>query len=296
MIKLEMLRVFLAVAEEGALALAAQKLGRTPSALSMALSQLEAQVGAPLFETDRKNRLTPLGRLVLEEARRATNSYTRSVDAIARHARSLAGTVRVMAVPSATITLLPPAILAFSQARPEVRLEIRDSDTASVVSQVALGESDIGIISQSPRAQAALASVSTEVILRDPLGVVARHDGPFARRVMARAPSWRDVAYEPLIANPLCDLVDHPSVAAALQDCRIEARNTTALLAFVRAGIGITILPQTAMAEADPALRFFAPNDPQSRRELCKIRNRAAHLSPVALSFWDLLAPQAPSP
>ncbi|MGB0354381.1 MAG: LysR family transcriptional regulator, partial [Paracoccaceae bacterium] len=34
-----MLRVFLAVAEEGALALAAQKLGRTPSALSMALSQ-----------------------------------------------------------------------------------------------------------------------------------------------------------------------------------------------------------------------------------------------------------------
>ena len=54
MIKLEMLRVFLAVAEEGALALAAQKLGRTPSALSMALSQLEAQVGAPLFETDRK--------------------------------------------------------------------------------------------------------------------------------------------------------------------------------------------------------------------------------------------------
>jgi len=47
MIKLEMLRVFLAVAEEGALALAAQKLGRTPSALSMALSQLEAQVGAP---------------------------------------------------------------------------------------------------------------------------------------------------------------------------------------------------------------------------------------------------------
>lgn len=295
MIKLEMLRVFLAVAEEGALALAAQKLGRTPSALSMALSQLEAQVGAPLFETDRKNRLTPLGRLVLEEARRATNSYTRSLDAIARHAQSLAGTVRVMAVPSATITLLPRAVLAFSQARPDVRLDIRDSDTASVIAQVAMGEVDIGIISQSPRANAA-PSVEAEVILSDPLGIVARHDGRFAQMTKGRGVGWQDLIHEPLIANPLCDLVDHPSVTEVLQDCRIEARNTTALLAFVRAGIGITILPQTAMAEADPALRFFAPHDPHSRRELCKIRNRAAHLSPVAQSFWDLLAPLASSP
>ena len=295
MIKLEILRVFLAVAEEGALALAAQKLGRTPSALSMALSQLEAQVGAPLFETDRKNRLTPLGRLVLEEARRATNSYTRSLDAIARHAQSLAGTVRVMAVPSATITLLPRAVLAFSQARPDVRLDIRDSDTASVIAQVAMGEADIGIISQSPRANAA-PSVEAEVILSDPLGIVARHDGRFAQKTKGRGVQWQDLIHEPLIANPLCDLVDHLSVTEGLQDCRIEARNTTALLAFVRAGIGITILPQTAMAEADPALRFFAPNDPHSRRELCKIRNRAAHLSPVAQSFWDLLAPPASSP
>ncbi len=295
MIKLEMLRVFLAVAEEGALALAAQKLGRTPSALSMALSQLEAQLGAPLFETDRKNRLTPLGRLVLEEARRATNSYTRSLDAIARHARSLAGTVRVMAVPSATITLLPRAVLAFSQARPDVRLEIRDSDTASVIAQVAMGEVDIGVISQSPQSSAA-PLVEAEVILSDPLGIVARHDGRFAQMTKGRSAHWQDLIHEPLIANPLCDLVDHPSVRARLQDCRIEARNTTALLAFVRAGIGITILPQTAMAEADPALRFFAPSDPQSRRELCKIKNRTAHLSPVAQSFWDLLAPPAPSP
>ena len=63
---------------------------------------------------------------------------------------------------------------------------------------------------------------------------------------------WQDLIHEPFIAHPLCDLVDHPSVTEGLQDCRIEARNTTALLAFVRAGIGITILPQTAMAEADP--------------------------------------------
>ena len=65
MIKIEMLRVFRAVAEQGSLARAADVLGRTPSAVSMMLSQFEWHIGAPLFETDRKNRLTTLGALVL---------------------------------------------------------------------------------------------------------------------------------------------------------------------------------------------------------------------------------------
>ena len=44
-LKLEMLRVFRTVAEKGTLALAADALGRTPSAVSMMLAQLEAQIG-----------------------------------------------------------------------------------------------------------------------------------------------------------------------------------------------------------------------------------------------------------
>ena len=100
--RLELLKTFRIVAEQGSLAGAADILGRTPSAISMSLSQLEAELGAPLFETDRKNRLTPLGERVLEESVRATDAYDRSVDAIERHATSLAGTVRIAAVPSAT--------------------------------------------------------------------------------------------------------------------------------------------------------------------------------------------------
>ena len=62
--RLELLKTFRIVAEQGSLARAADILGRTPSAISMSLSQLEAELGAPLFETDRKNRLTPLGERV----------------------------------------------------------------------------------------------------------------------------------------------------------------------------------------------------------------------------------------
>ena len=63
--KLELLRVFAVTAGQGSLSLAAAQLGRTPSAVSMALAQLEGHIGGSLFESDRKNRLTPLGLLVL---------------------------------------------------------------------------------------------------------------------------------------------------------------------------------------------------------------------------------------
>ena len=97
--KLEMLRVFQTTAAHGSLARAAEALGRTPSAVSMMLLQLEQEVGGALFEAGRKSRLTPLGLLVLEESRRANEAFERSVGAIRRYATATGGLVRIAAVP-----------------------------------------------------------------------------------------------------------------------------------------------------------------------------------------------------
>jgi len=112
-IKLEMLRTFSVTAAQGTLAVAAAVLGRTPSAVSMMLAQFEEEVGCPLFKTDRKSRLTPLGQLVLLESQRATDVFDKSANAIRRHAMSTTGIVRIAAVPSATVALLPDVIEAF---------------------------------------------------------------------------------------------------------------------------------------------------------------------------------------
>ncbi len=281
-IKLEMLRVFRTVAEKGSLAGAAEVLGRTPSAISMMLAQLEEDVGAPLFETDRKNRLSPLGQRVLDESSRATDAFSRSVDAIRRHAASLAGTVRVAAVPSAVVTVLPQVIGRFRAERPDVRLEISDVDSASVRRRVMLDEADIGIIS----AATGDGSGGT-AILQDDLGIACRRDGQIATQAAAAdAPSWALLQLEGLIANPLCGLVPHPVVAGAIEASNLEARNTTALLSFVRAGLGATILPRSAV---DGDLAFVAPVDPGTRRELRKISRSDGGFSPATAAFWAAL-------
>lgn len=281
-IKLEMLRTFRMVAEQGALGAAAERLGRTSSAVSMTLAQLEDHIGAPLFETDRKNRLTPLGQLVLQESNRATDAFARSVDAIGRHAISTAGTVRIAVVPSATVTFLPGVIAAFRQQRPDVRLDISDVDSAAVRRRVKLDEADIGILSASVED-----TTQGQTIYEDDLGIVCRADGPISTAATAtEACSWELLNLEPVIANPICHLVTHPCVPPLLASCNIEARNTTALLSFVRAGLGATILPRSAVQHQPGDVRFLSPSNPQVRRQLRKIRDEARHLSPAGEAFW----------
>ncbi|MCF3972110.1 LysR family transcriptional regulator [Paracoccus salsus] len=284
-IKLEMLRLFRIVAEQGSLGAASSLVGRTPSAISMSLAQLEADIGAPLFETDRKNRLTPLGQLVLLESGRAADAFSRSVEAIRRHAVSTAGTVRIAAVPSAANTILPTAIAAFSRVRPNVRLEISDVDSAAVRRRVKTDEADIGIMSAS-----VLDPSDGHVVLEDDLGIVCRSDGAIAREAGNGAKlSWGLLEQEPLIANPLCHLVRHPWIPDLLSRCNLEARNTTALLSFVRAGLGATVLPASAMQHQPEDLTFLLPRDPATRRQLRMIRDTNRHLGPAAEAFWTSL-------
>ncbi|WP_083649556.1 LysR family transcriptional regulator [Salaquimonas pukyongi] len=288
-----MLRVFRIVAEQGTLAGAAEILGRTPSAVSMMLQQLEDHLGAALFETDRKNRLSALGRLVLAESTHATDAFDRSTSAIGRHLMSAAGTVRIAAVPSATVSLLPAAVATFRRSRPDVRLEISDIDSASVRRLVRFGEADIGILSAAPGDAG-----EGETILCDDLGIVHRKDGPIwhALRERSRALSWESLSWEllalePLIVNPLCHLVDNAEVGKLVEGCNLQARNTTALLSFVRGGLGATILPHSALASGPEGLAFIRPANPLAQRELRKIHSTERRLSPVALAFWNILTP-----
>ncbi|TDL78452.1 LysR family transcriptional regulator [Palleronia sediminis] len=285
-IKLEAFRVFRAVAEAGTLAAGARAVGRTPSAVSMTLAQLETEIGAPLFETDRKNRLTPLGHRVLEESSRATDVFDRAVSAIRRHAISSAGSVRIAAVPSAAIALLPETIERFRREHPHVRIEIADTDTTAVRRRVRTDEADIGIVSagSSDPPQGAL-------IRRDDLGVVCTEGGPIHRAHLAEAgsSSWRIMELEPLIANPLCQLVDHPAIRDLLSTSALEARNTTAILTFVRQGLGASILPFDSVRGQPDGIEFFVPSDPATQRELRKIRQDGSRMTTPAERFWEML-------
>ena len=280
-IKIEMLRCFAAVARSGNLADAAEALGRTPSAVSMMLKQFETHLGAPLFESERKSRLTALGAFTLGEATRELDHFERSIAAIENFARAKSGFVRIAAVPSVAEAILPEVTRDFLRDRPGVRIDIRDMDSAAVLRELERELVDLGVAT----GVGAGAEVDREALFSDAFGVVCRADHPIAAEGLPLA--WDALAACPFIANGLCGQIADEVFQQVLASSQLMVRNTTSLLAMVRAGVGVTVLPRLVVQRAEHEVIFLPVADPSARRRIDILRRAHAQLSPAAQSFVD---------
>lgn len=275
-----MLRCFAAVARTGKLSEAAHQLGRTPSAVSMMLKQLEDHLGEPLFKTDRKNRLTALGRFVLEQAERELFQFDSTVQAIESFANARQGRVRVAAVPSVASTIMPHAIAHYLDAFPGVQIELRDMDSATILHELSRGRLDIGIASAGLSA----GPLFCQDLLSDRFGLVCPADHP-----LANAPaglSWADLQDHRFIANDLSKLISSPDFHSIHREASLSVHNMTSLLAMVRAGLGVTILPEmTLRATQSQDLAFVALPDITAKRQIHLLRKTESPTSPAAREF-----------
>ena len=278
MIKIEMLRVFVEVARAGNLVSAADALGRAPSAVSMTLKQLEAHLGQPLFESERKSHLTALGAYVLEMANRELAHFDRTIAALTDFAGARSGEVRLAVVPSFAATILPNLVLEFTAASPNVRLDIHDMDSASIRRELDRERIDLGIVSDARQSS----DVRLTQLASDRFGVVMRSDNPLAKRKKAL---WQALADVDLIANPLCERIDEPRLRAALESAQLRVHNTTTLLAMVRAGLGVTVLPELVCQQADAEIAFRALDNPAAARRIDLISRARDTPSPATASF-----------
>lgn len=278
MIKTEMLRAFVAVAEAGSLVEGAAALGRTPSAVSETLKRLEAEVGRPLFEGERKNRLTALGAFTLSAGKRELDHHARTVKAIGDFAAARTGEVRIAAVPSYACAELPGLAVAFRHRHPDIRLQVRDMDSAAIHTALARGRIDLGIVSD-PRPDSGMRSTR---LGSDAFGLVMRVDDPLAGRARMVC---ADLGRVQLLANPLCERIASPDLQAALADAPLRATNTTTLLAMVRAGLGVTVLPELVMHAGVPDLAFVPLESPTAWRELHLQSRKGETASPASAAF-----------
>lgn len=260
-IKLEMLRCFRTVAEEGSLADAAEVLGRTPSAVSMMLRQFEDHIGAPLFESARKSRLTPLGELIFSEARRELAHFDRTIAAIEGISRAEAGHVRLAVTPSVGQVIMPPILRAYMAAHPGVHIDMRDADSASVQDELSAGRADIGLATLGP-----LPGFERSLIFTDRFGVVCPAGHPLVENWSHL--TWADMDGADFITNGLCQHITDESVAPILDAARLHVANTASLLSMVRAGAGVTLLPELALQQSEGGLVFLPLLDSSARREV----------------------------
>lgn len=120
----DLMRSFLAVAETGSVTLAADRIGRTQSAVSMQIRRLEESLGQPLFlRQPRGVALTPRGEQLMPYARRITGLLDEA--ALALREKPLDGPVRIGIPDEYAGTILPRALAAFSERHPAVEVTVR---------------------------------------------------------------------------------------------------------------------------------------------------------------------------
>ena len=126
---LDGVEAFLSVAEHRNFRKAAAELGVTPSAISQAVRALEARVGAALFiRTTRSVGLTEAGERFISRAKPAFEELVAASEAARELGQRPAGLLR-LSVPRAVVPILvEPLIASFSQAYPEVEVEIAASE------------------------------------------------------------------------------------------------------------------------------------------------------------------------
>lgn len=282
------LRAVVALARQRSFVGAAAVLGVSQPALSRALQRLERSLGTPLFRrSTRVMSLTAAGRDFLPTAERLLSDLDRHLGHMRELADQQRGYVVVASLMSLAYRVLPAATAAYRRRFPGIDLYLREGVQDAIVADVRRSVADIGIGN--------VVGVSEPLVV-EPLGeepcvVVLPRRHPLARR---HALSIADLRGEPLISMPpesaLRRLVDGAAVSAGVRlHHAITLHQFGTLFSFVRSGLGVAIVPASALPRrGDRALQVRPLVGPGLTRRLGILTLGDRILSPAAASFRDI--------
>ncbi|HCT4451798.1 TPA: LysR family transcriptional regulator [Klebsiella aerogenes] len=189
-LKLQHLKMLVALGEQGNLTQVAKMMNITQPALSKWLTQFEEEVGMPLFERHSKGlRPSEGGKLLLQHAQRLINDMSRSQYEIERFKQGgLVGSLMIGCSPVAT-DCVAQAILALLKEMPTLHLNIEEKVMTPLLHDLLSGVVDVVVGRVGGRALEL--PLNYRVLYTEPVCFVARPDHPLAS--MPRL-SWADLA------------------------------------------------------------------------------------------------------
>jgi len=237
---LEDLRALVEFAHTGSIVGAADRLFRTPSAITRQVQRLEAALGAELLDRSVKPpRLNSLGSRVLEQARDLLQR-TEALKSLTSSDAEPHGLLRIgVSHPLAEGTLIGP-ILALTEKYPRVRVRLLSELTAELFQRLLAGELDVAAV-LLPEGRTAPPPLLTNIIASDRMEIVQGAAG----NVDA---DWKSLGRAPWVLNPpgcplRASLIDRmerdgfkPMIAAEIHNMHLQ-------LAFVQSGYGVGLLP-----------------------------------------------------
>lgn len=258
---LRQLRYFLAVAEELNFTRAAERLHMAQPPLSAAVRQMEDQLGVELFErTTREVKLTPAGRLLVEQGRDLLEHAERVFTSVAEVQRAPIGRLALGMAPPARFGIGPQLLAACAAEAPGVMLYPREDTTGVLMRELRSGRLDLAI------GFCALPDDALErERLRDEPAML--HLNASHRLADRGSIALHDLQEETLIVAGGADSPGY--TATVIERCRAAGFEPRTIpdpypdlgLKAIREGLGVVVYPRRAFApELDGSV--FVPIDP----------------------------------
>jgi DNA-binding transcriptional LysR family regulator len=245
--ELSQLRCFVAVAEELHFGRAAARLNMTQPPLSRQIQVLERILDVVLLErTSRSVRLTPTGRSFLPEAQRLIRAAEVATEIAKRVHSGKSGSLKIAFTAVSAYSFLPSLLTACLREMPDIELSLSEMVTRDQIEGLLSGQVDIGLLRPPiTRPELEAARVLAEPLL---LAVPNNH-----RLANAKAAALKDCDGEPFIMySPQEARYFHDLLVSLFANAQVLPRYVQhltqihSILALVRAGLGITIVPASA--------------------------------------------------
>lgn len=250
------LQAFIAVAEQGSFSLAAESLYLTQPAVSKRVTGLETDLNSRLFDRiGRRVQLTEAGRVLLPRARRVVQELEDGRRAVTDLAGAVSGVLSVGTSHHIGLHHLPPVLRAFTQAHPEVQLDLRFMDSEAACSAVERGELELGVVTLPPVPSKRLNAIP---LWPDPLQVAAAVDHPLAKH---KSVSLAQLADHPAVlpaANTYTRQIAEQALAPFGLHLRagLSTNYLETIKMLVSVGLGWSILPATLLDKQVKALKL----------------------------------------
>lgn len=286
---IKQLRAFTTVAHTRSLAEASAQLHITQPALSVAIRNLEATAGGPLFNREgRQLALTPEGREFLARAEQLLRSWDQSLDAIQQRFRLQQGQLSLAAIPAFALNRLPPLLAAFNRQYPDINILLEDIVMERVFLAVQEGRAELGI-SFRPDDLGGLEFVPFD---KDRFVAVIPPPSPLAEKKALR---WADLATQPFIAmnrgsavRRWTDEAFDKCGKAARYLC--EANQLSTIGQLVKTGLGVSAMPSLCEAQMREYGLICRPlSAPVVGQDVGVLVKSRGALSAPAKAFLDLL-------
>lgn len=239
-------RLLVAVADASNISRAAETTGMTQSGASQAIAQLESSLGFPVFVRERRHiGVTALGEQVIEHARIMLSQLS-AIRVLADESRGLkGGRIRLASFPSVTSTLLPGLLRNFRRLHPGMKVVVLEGTDQEVEEWLAADTVELGVVMNPAPGRA-------DVILgQDAWVAVMPASAPHIVQSGANGITLQELADQPFVLATGGCVVNGKSLMEQsgfhLSDVRVKVRDWISACMLVREGMGVALVPESAL-------------------------------------------------